>query len=818
MSIRDNVYVKHGPTVTVSRQELPFNIIKPVRSQPRTNNIQIVQDPTPSDVDLLFQDMIDSGSVVAFDFETRGTRAYTSEDYIVGVGFSWSQGSVYFNLPRIQVRQYILHKLTDFPAGKLIAHNLYFDASWIYRETGKHPPYLACTYGMLYQLANEGFEGQRWGLKWAQENILGWQNTNEERLDRWLIEYGYVKNVSKEQKQGYYWYPEWVTKSEQISYGEFTVEGDEIIHTIQVPTDNSGRWVKPNKSEMWRAPSDILGYYCCLDADATYQLYTEVLAPALQRFPRLTDYHAKEFMTLVTSLVEQHIFGFRSDIDAAIKAIIDHPDVKPHIIEWESMKLKEHYAKEPDRYTKKKEKPAEPAKYKVVKLGKEPNKYKKDGTLSKNWERWDEKRKRAESPPISQTWLRWKSNVDAGKYEPKISLNWKNWHDKLRDILNAKVPAYLFNLNSGPQLRWLLYEKMGFPVLLHTDSGLPATGGKALGAMGAVGKLLQKHDHLHKELSYVDAYLEMITEEGRLHPSFRVPGTLTGRLAGKTPNIQQVPKSVGTMSCFIPDDGHVWVDCDHKALEQVVLAELSGDPSLMKLYGPEAKPNDVYLFVGSQLPVIGDAIRLAGYDPDNPTRAGIAAAKAHCKKERAIAKVAVLASSYGAGAKKLHQTLTLSGIAIELSEVYEIHQNYWKLFAGVKRYEARLQEEWRVNGGWVLNGIGRPVCVDEKYLKDIVNRVCQSTGHDIHMMYWYELRKLIQDHSNPVVLDWHDQSIVQCQKENAELIAATMENTTYRLLNEKLGGIIPMSGEAMIIDNMAECKLDAEQLGYKPGR
>jgi hypothetical protein len=157
-------------------------------------------------------------------------------------------------------------------------------------------------------------------------------------------------------------------------------------------------------------------------------------------------------------------------------------------------------------------------------------------------------------------------------------------------------------------------------------------------------------------------------------------------------------------------------------LEQVVLAELSKDPSLWKLYGPGALAQDVYLFNGAQLPVIGPAIRATGYDPKNPTPEGIAAAKKQCKTERNISKTVTLASSYGAGAAKIASTLRTQGIDILDAEAEQIHAAYWELYAGVKKYQRFLLNEYRDRRGWVLNGIGRPIGIAQDYTKDIVNR------------------------------------------------------------------------------------------------
>jgi hypothetical protein len=44
------------------------------------------------------------------------------------------------------------------------------------------------------------------------------------------------------------------------------------------------------------------------------------------------------------------------------------------------------------------------------------------------------------------------------------------------------------------------------------------------------------------------------------------------------------------------------------------------------------------------------------------------------------------------------------------------------LYKGVKKWERHLEALWEKNGGWILNGIGRPVCIDRMYLKDRANR------------------------------------------------------------------------------------------------
>lgn len=224
----------------------------------------------------------------------------------------------------------------------------------------------------------------------------------------------------------------------------------------------------------------------------------------------------------------------------------------------------------------------------------------------------------------------------------------------------------------------------------------------------------------------------------------------------------------------------------------------------------EEKAQDVYLYNGASLPGIGDRIRATGYDPDNPTADSVSRAKKAAKVERTISKVVTLGSSYGMGPGKLAMTLCLQGIECTEAMARDIHSAYWKLYKGVKDYERYLLDQYRQRGGWVYNGIGRPIGIFEELTKDIVNRVVQSTGHDLHM-FWtdilnslFEMQKL---EVHGIVWDFHDQSIVEVPEEQAEEVKSLF-STAYDILNERFKPIIPLSGDAQIVTNLAEAKLE----------
>jgi hypothetical protein len=319
---------------------------------------------------------------MAIDYETTGLMPHEG-GRVVGVGFSDSRGSVYF--PVLEDYSNVRAILAGLAkAGvPLIAHNLYFEMIWTdHIRSGTSipaPNFMACTYATYRHLASEGYIGQEWGLKSAQKELLCWEDTNEVHLDQWLVEHGYVGNYSKEPKDGYY----------------------------PVMLDGAQRYAKPRKGEMWRAPADILGHYCALDADATWQLWTHVFYPALERFETLRKWLIELYPSYIATMTEQYDRGvlidrqFLSDYKEELrrKSLTLEEDLraafKPHIDVWNAAIVEEYRTHEPTKYKKSKE------------LQPEPPKYTAKGEVTARWLKWSHKNQNPEPPQISKNWQDW---------------------------------------------------------------------------------------------------------------------------------------------------------------------------------------------------------------------------------------------------------------------------------------------------------------------------------------------------------------------------------------------------------------------------
>ena len=746
---------------------MKFALLQQLALSPRTDKVRVLA-PGES-FDWIVTERRSRLLPMALDFETKGVnwapQPATLEDketYPVGVALSDDRGSVYvpFYFPdgRPTGSYPRLMQLLKDERVPLLAHNVPFDGGWPRRDFGYHLNWLACTLATYKLCATEGELGQSWGLKSAMRDVLGWAETNESGIHTWLCENGHTRQVRNEPAAGFY------------------------------PTGD-GRWGSPDLGEMWRVPPEILGHYAALDADACWQLWTYALRPCLDRFHVLRDWVLTTYMPYMLLLMEQKARGmlvdraaleaYQAELAAEVKvglaAISNRPDVLPHLQRWNAEELARLAGEEPPRLLAS---AARPAPKRLTRKG-EP----------------------------TAAFLKWE------KDQSTPSARWTAWQWKHSGLAAQAAQLQLFNWSSGKQKAWLFYESMRFPVLRRTESSQPATDEDALKGMGSLGAELIDLFAKQKVGQFCEQVLSLLTDSNTLHPSFRIPGTVTGRLSGAEPNIQQMPNDARFLACLKARPGYKLVTCDVVSLENYVLAELSRDPSLLQLYGPDARSGQcAYLYNASQLPIIGPRIRATGYDPHSATAEETARAKKECKAERTIGKLLTLSASYGASANKIHSILRTQGVNVSVEEVDEMLRGFWEIYKGLKEWEREeLLRCWRRNGGWVLNGIGRPLGICEDKKKDIINMLGQSTGHDLLIKQLEFARKRLDAERiewYPWVADLHDAIYLEVREDQAERALQILERDSFDDLNAWAGGLIRLKGEGAIGSSWGDFKAD----------
>lgn len=153
-----------------------------------------------------------------------------------------------------------------------------------------------------------------------------------------------------------------------------------------------------------------------------------------------------------------------------------------------------------------------------------------------------------------------------------------------------------FNVNSTLQLRRVLFDHLGLPVVKKTPKGAPSTDAAVLGKLAAdhpIAEALVAYRELEKLRStYVDGLLPLIAADGRIHARFNQTAAATGRLSSEQPNLQNIPvrsaEGRSIRRAFIPGPGSCFVAADYSQIELRILAHLSGDPGLLSAFATDS--------------------------------------------------------------------------------------------------------------------------------------------------------------------------------------------------------------------------------------
>ena len=140
------------------------------------------------------------------------------------------------------------------------------------------------------------------------------------------------------------------------------------------------------------------------------------------------------------------------------------------------------------------------------------------------------------------------------------------------------------NTNSYKQLQKYLY---GHLKLGHIDQSTDKDTLESLPSHECLEPLLRIRK-IQKYLStYVYPCIEKIDSDGRIHATYNLNGTVTGRLSSAGPNMQNIPRQPEVRGMFIAPEGRILIECDLSQAELRSLAQLSGDEELCRIFNSD---------------------------------------------------------------------------------------------------------------------------------------------------------------------------------------------------------------------------------------
>lgn len=153
------------------------------------------------------------------------------------------------------------------------------------------------------------------------------------------------------------------------------------------------------------------------------------------------------------------------------------------------------------------------------------------------------------------------------------------------DKKGNKLPV---NWNSSQQVKKILFEKLKLKPEGVTPKGEPSTAEDFLKRMRGQHKiidpLLEYRGAEKLRGSFVEGWIKRLHDGCWLHPSFKVPGTVTGRPSSSDPNLQQVPREKLIRSLVSAPEGWTFFEADYSQVELRIAAILAHEEEMIRIF------------------------------------------------------------------------------------------------------------------------------------------------------------------------------------------------------------------------------------------
>lgn len=161
--------------------------------------------------------------------------------------------------------------------------------------------------------------------------------------------------------------------------------------------------------------------------------------------------------------------------------------------------------------------------------------------------------------------------------------------------ITARLKQYGdINYNSNDQIADLLFNKVGIPMprrARRTPTGRLSVSGEMLESLGhpAASAIVALRKATKFKSTYADGMVRYLQHDGRVHTSYKIDGTTTGRPSTEQPNLLNTPRaeSVDGKLCrdlYVAEEGYSLLEGDYSQIELRVAAMLSGDPLMIQAF------------------------------------------------------------------------------------------------------------------------------------------------------------------------------------------------------------------------------------------
>ena len=352
------------------------------------------------------------------------------------------------------------------------------------------------------------------------------------------------------------------------------------------------------------------------------------------------------------------------------------------------------------------------------------------------------------------------------------------------------------NWRSPKQIGELFFDKLGLNIVGRTDKGAPSTAETYLKRMDhpVVEALLRFRGAAQQHSFFIEGWKPFLVD-GRLHPSFKLHGAVTGRPSCEHPNLQQVPRDPRIRSLITAPPGWVFIEADLSQVEMRLAAEYSGDDALLHTFETgkdvhwETATREIGRSGAASKLVIKTAKKLSGKKVTYGDAIDIIAEAGHriCisidpewKDYRKKAKAINFGYLYGMWWRKFMQyARDKFGVTVTEDEAKASRVAFFELYPGLLTWHKR-QKDYAKRHGYVTTLSGRkrrlPAVFNygsESYeykeaLRQAINSPVQGFGSDWNLMCALQLGKEFGIDKVRGCGTIHDAVVFECREDCVE--------------------------------------------------